>query len=1335
MREIFVSDLVKDILGPRGGPHEILDEKESPLSEYITGILAPASASFSAVFENIEAPGSADINTTEEDNTEGDADVQPPPLLHPALDPRNYPSSFGISFLVEGENPEIEVCLTWARYRFCEDRKKNKKFWKREPRYAYRVIKLMDNNQTVFIDSKGETVPHRDDAEISLHVITQQFRDCKTLQMVNLYMVNNLTVPDAEDVRKTEYYIFQPQIRVVCGKNTKIVSAEEQASEFSSAEDGDIDNFLEEKELAFLYRNRPVKARGFLCSAVWKDIDPLCPWNGNVKFNKTLKEPPFAWPDGEILPSHLRDKFLVPDVRSEFVPLYAIPSPDLDWPSRYGPPPELRADRLAETFDRERLKNLLKPLLDGYGKWIQQLQKEIENLPSSQKKIGERLISRCVTVFERMKKGLDILMKDDNARLAFCFANKAMDLQSRWIRKKPLEWRPFQLGYILTVLESLVSRTSDERDVCDLLWVPTGAGKTEAYLFLIAFIISFRRLKYGYRGAGVSVITRYTLRLLTIQQFRRLLALITACEYLRIDGLGKRPVVGWFPAECTLHYNGSGYLWGVVPFSAGLWVGGGVTPNRLGDIKLNDRRIYGALSILKDASRAARGEGEPAQIIHCPACGAILSVPSIGISGTQVLHLVIKTTTNKSRLAQHFQSCISKVFPSRYGSIELKNVHITPHSSADYFTVSLKLEIKGNALPSDIDNIWNNHIGKYMNMELVSARASRPGYFIRWYFTTGGQQRGYDFEIFCPSPDCPLKKPWCAGTPSGWVHGQRLPALSPSGGIPDIPDMPDRMRFVHVQNQFRLNGNPFISDRIPVPAFTVDEQVYHRLPSVVVATVDKFARPAFEPRSSSLFGNVDHYHCIWGYYRKGIPPLSSPSRDEHPSPAGNRGYLNYTEIGPFDPPDLIIQDELHLIEGPIGSLAGIYETAVDFLCSEPYTDEKKVKPKYIASTATIRNATDQIKSVFNRKVLLFPPPGLTIDDRFFIREKEIHTLDDSCPGRLYVGVCAPGKGALTPFIRICARLLQTAGNIKSTPGINIDPYWTLTCYFNSIRELSYARACYKDDIPARLRDIAKTEARSVSDYGIVELSRRVDSTDLPAILSSLMESYPNAIDVLLTTSMFGTGVDISRLSLMVVNGQPKTTSSYIQATGRVGRVYGGLVVTFFRASRPRDLSHYEFFCGYHRQLHRFVEPVTTYPFASGVLDKAIGPVSVFILRNMRDSTEWYREISAKDMARNRGSNEVLALPDIFENRAKSQPLLRQPPLNIRDFVNSELDRWQNIARISGTGLRYVEYQLYPFPRYDVVLGDSWHEYAGRGVIYKNAPQSLRDIEETCGFQT
>ena len=222
--------------------------------------------------------------------------------------------------------------------------------------------------------------------------------------------------------------------------------------------------------------------------------------------------------------------------------------------------------------------------------------------------------------------------------------------------------------------------------------------------------------------------------------------------------------------------------------------------------------------------------------------------------------------------------------------------------------------------------------------------------------------------------------------------------------------------------------------------------------------------------------------------------------------------------------------------------------------------------------------------------------------------------------------------------------------------------------------------------------------------------------------------------------MFGTGVDIPRIGLMVVHGQPKTTSAYIQSTGRVGRSRGALVVVFLRATRPRDLNHYEFFCGYHRQLHRYVEPPTVYPFAPNVAEIALGPVLVFILRNMRNVTlRWGDKDSAKEMPTYRfNAKELKMISNYVSQRINQQPPARRVLSNvIQDRINFLLDRWSSVAT-RYPNLVYSETVLWGTPSRSVVLGDPVHQHAKLTgqleVVYENTPQSLREVEETIAFE-
>jgi hypothetical protein len=912
-----------------------------------------------------------------------------------------------------------------------------------------------------------------------------------------------------------------------------------------------------------------------------------------------------------------------------------------------------------------------------------------------------------------------------------------MALQSRWTRQRVDSWRPFQLVFQLINIPAVAQPASPDRLACDLLWIPTGGGKTEAYLGLAAFTFAFRRLDARLQtrpegGGGVSVLSRYTLRLLTIQQFRRALALITACEALRVQLIGTAR--GWRPKRAN---QDADWIWGRTRFSIGLWVGGNVTPNGLFTFSFPGptgalQTVWGALSILKGEDNG-EGEGDPAQVIKCPCCSSILAVPPDGFRAGRetTIHFVLQSQ-NFTGLPS-LQS-LSGPMQQRPGGqapeplFRVLNAQIVPHGyQPDFYTLTVRFVSFRDVAPADVDTWVRQTVISAVSRRtrLVCARGSRPGYFLRTAPFRGGRQNDVDFEIYCPNPDCALNRSdsWSEMTPEG---------LAP------------------VQEAFE-GPAARESARIPIPALTVDDQIYHRCPTVVVATVDKFARLAFEPRAAGMFGIVDHYCDRHGYYRAGCPPTRQLPQNPTDHPPG----VTPIPAPRFARPDLILQDELHLIEGPLGSMVGIYETAIETLATTSVNGHI-YRPKYVASSATVRRAGDQVQSLYDRRLVQFPPPGIEIDDNFFAVGGEAHPLDSAPPGRLYMGICAPGRGAQTPIVRIWSRLLQQMeGRRQAGIGtVELDPFWTLVGYFNAIRELAGAVALARQDIPERMAFISPAP-RPMPEGEPMELSSRASSLELPGMLERLGETL-NAgtpVNSVVSTSMFGTGVDVSRLSLMVVHGQPKTSSSYIQATGRVGRQRGGLVVTFYRASRPRDLSHYEFFIGYHRELYRHVEPVTVNPFSPRARDRALGPVTVAILRQaielamptmvipilglwrVQQAYSGGTRCRAGDMAGAQGNPEVTAVPVVFESRASSQPQGRRPQLAIVSAeANAEIARWAQLAAIAGTALLYHESSMVRRPVNAVVLGDLAHEALGLPVAFENAPNSLREVESATTFR-
>jgi len=1290
--------LAEEILGPRDGPYERMIGRNGrpppdPSDEYVVGVLEPRDFRRGALayFGRPVLVSDQDINRMDDDEKSPDEEEDydygsGPEQITPELDPRALPKSLGLSFVITGNNARIAFCATWARYR------KQDNYWQRMP---YSVIK-----HGISLGSDAEWSSDQDSG-VMLHL--RQIRVVHGIH-ISLYLVN--TTPVSSPHRpKVDELVFQPQIRVVCEGDAKLHPIR-----------GDDESEQDEEGIAMLYRHRYAKARGHLCGAMWREVDPerSPPTSGPEEFG-----PPFGWVDGQTLPPEDRRFFTEPDARTEYLPCYAVEQGSL-----LGPKSEhldqIPTEVLAELWDPNELDLFLRPVVDAYERWIATEKQTRSTFPLRYSQTATKNVDLCDQTLRRMKEGLNLLRTDQDVRLAFCFMNKVMQQQSIWKSSSaPLRWYLFQIGFILQCIAGIAHENHPDRLLCDLLWFPTGTGKTEAYLGLTVFTIALRRriakrLESDPARGGVNVISRYTLRLLTIQQFRRALNTITACEYLRTKG--------WLPKG----HQKEDHPWGTTRFSIGLWVGAGVTPNHLVDWRGYDPdrkrsvlylgavgELYGRRRLRSSATVRLEGEeSEPAQVLNCPACGSILAVSPTTLSlGDHEIHWIVSCqrspVPNMSRIRA-------------YRGLSVRNLGITRLPNHTSYVVSVQFRTERSDVSPDTVDAWWEEILKPAidpNCREEFARPSRPGYFFR---RASLARKPIDFEIHCPNPSCDLNR-------ISWY--ELVPSESGDVMTPILPT-------------FRIPGKPSAGHGVPIPAYTVDDQVYGRCPSMVVATVDKFARLAFEPRAASLFGYVNRYNVDWGYFRDNTPPETGDIKMGR----------SYSASG-FDPPSLIIQDELHLIEGPLGTMVGLYEAGIEIL-SNTRRNDVNVRPKYVASTATIRQADSQVRALFDRGLAQFPPPSLSADDSFFAISREPHQLESIPPGRLYLGVCAPGRGAQTPIVRIWAVILHEMAEIRRLRGSSdreADQFWTLVGYFNAKRELAGALGLYRADIPERLRVLtARTGRHTRGPLHYVELSGRTESFEIPGKLDRLAKFPDNDVDAVFATSMFGTGVDVERLGLMVVHGQPKTTANYIQATGRVGRQTGGLVVTFLRATRPRDLDHYEFFVGYHRSLYRHVEPITVYPFSPRARERGLGPLSVIILRNGRTisgvpiAPHWASEDAARrgrarrsgsrTMAVRRHSPEVRALVEAIESRARIQPRGRNPGNDICGMeVSSELDRWEAFALQRQRDLVYYESSMRKEPCLPVVLGDPAHEERHIPQVFRNAPQSLREVEATTTF--
>ena len=1199
--------------------------------------------------------------------------------------------------MATGQAIRMEICATWSRYEkhtLASGEPDGRAKWVRCPRGVVNDITIgaLAPEPIALEDGGGLTMAFRVGV-------------CRPdgSRAISVFLVNR--AERATHELRTPLVVFQPQIRIVLGPGTELVDWPDLPS---SKRDDDADS------LRLLYTDSPIRARGYLCGAVWKGIDPEREEAELVGLGIPA-EYPFVWQDGPaVFDVGTACRFIRPDLRTDFVPLSTVFSPSAEWDQDYGSSPEFGPWELAKCTDPEAISDALDPLPAAYQAWVNDLRKKGAGLPAYFQPIANNHLDQCHTALSRIRDGIRILKEDSDARLAFCFANQAMGLQSSWARKQkgepatPHGWRPFQLAFLLMEIPAVLDRSGPQRETCDLLWFPTGGGKTEAYLVVAAFVMAWRRLvalrANSLEGYGLAVLSRYTLRLLTIQQFRRALAMVTACEFLR--------ATHWHPDGPSEGHQ-SATVWGTERFGIGLWVGSSVTPSRLFG-------TGGALEILEGAK--ARDGADPAQVLSCPCCGATLAVTSEQLrAGNRLwIHWVCRW---------HGVSDLPDLQgDTPEGNFRILNSRISSLETPCFRTLSLEVEpLRSQELDTlqPMSALWQHIKSKLKEAQItvdlqpgLGKRPDRPGYFIR-EGRLGRMGRSLDFEVVCPDPDCSLRVAWRE------VRNQVTTA------------MPE---------PFAADGGG--ASRIPIPSSTVDSQIYGRCPSMVVATVDKFAMLPFRPEAAALFGGVDRFDPNLGYWR---------------SDPGNPGAVpavgQPVAVTPFLPPDLVLQDELHLIEGPLGSMVGLYEAALDLLMAKWDGEKRTFRPLHLASSATVRATRQQVKALFNRSVSVFPPPGIQASDSFFARTPTGHPLDPRRKGRIYLAVCNPGSSTLVAQRNLWSRLLQAGQDRMGVARVeDLDGFWTIVNYYNAIRELAGSSRMVAQDVQERLGRIHGRTVRPYREEGILELSSRTDSLRLPGLLETLSRGLlsqgpEGCLDMLHTTSMFGTGVDVSRLSLMLVHGQPKTAAAYIQATGRVGREAPGLVLTLHRANRPRDLSHYEFFTGFHGALYRYVEPITISPFSPRAMERALGPIAVMLLR-LAPSLRNHRvppgfRMDPREISASRNEPALAVMTELLEDRAQGMPPDRRPHAGeCLGLSEAMLDLWkQRSDNPCGLEFAYNEWTIQKPAKMMVVLGDAAHKEVrppnppeggflpavAPACAFPDTPTSMREVEATTAF--
>lgn len=510
-----------------------------------------------------------------------------------------------------------------------------------------------------------------------------------------------------------------------------------------------------------------------------------------------------------------------------------------------------------------------------------------------------------------------------------------------------------------------------------------------------------------------------------------------------------------------------------------------------------------------------------------------------------------------------------------------------------------------------------------------------------------------------------------------------------------------------------------------LPVVTVDEEIYRLLPDLVIATADKFAQLPWQGPTSALFGRVNE-RCERHGYR--TPDLTWWAKDDHRpthKATDGRPAAKTAPCLPLRPPDLIIQDELHLIAGPLGSLFGLYETAIDELCAWE-VDGAPARPKIVASTATIRRAEHQTYNLFCRELAVFPPQVLDAGDSFFALERST----DDVPGRLYLGICAPGHRFKSVATRVYTAAMAAAQVLYEEHGAAADPWMTAVGYFNSLRELGGMRRMLDDEVANRLSRTKRRQLANRTIYETAELTSRVFSGDIPDLLDQLSVPFtgtkpergqPWPMDAVLATNMISVGVDVPRLGLMLCSGQPKATAEYIQATSRVGRSDAGpgLVITIYNWARPRDLSHYERFEHYHQTFYRYVEALSVTPFARRALDR--GATALLVAATRHAEAAWNANSSAQQIPIANGEAAVQPIQDRIAERV-SLVAGSEAEAEVTKMLKARRDGWSKEQDKIGVNLTFTRGTGDAINLLHSPEEGPWEVFT--------APNSLRDVEPT-----
>ena len=1128
IRSRLVDTLRRDLIGPGPQDADLAHErlKNNPSRWYLAGFLAPALEGIAEGAESVEDEGDpllTDEAPDPETGTGGGRAADDAPDDEPSARKSRVPSSCGLTVLVDASVREVEVSLSWGDYVtvpplpdevFTDEKAQfdpayRNVQWQRVPGQETLRLPVPENGRGRPVLVPGSAGAQRAGGALVLeaharpYTLDQPDGTKRHLMALTVMVVNrrNNTRRRFSDVT----FAFQVRLEV---RSAPGLYPRANVTGYASS---DLDAALADLH----YCDVAEYAVGCNTSAAWAPDE-----------------------DGIVRAAH-----------TDFLPAAEVERVE---PNENIGDVEFGMEALAAlaASGPDALRDSLRHLPKHYEAWIAVQEATIAGIAGAPRQAtAQRLINSARQARDRIAAGIALLGGDRHARLAFRAMNEAVARAARQ-REAGLDgdpsaqraprWRPFQLAFILLNLSGLQDRLHPDREVVDLLFFPTGGGKTEAYLGLAAWTIAHRRIiNGGTLGAGVAVLMRYTLRLLTLDQLSRASGVICALELMRGEP-------AWL--------DGNKRLLGDWPIEIGLWVGSAASPNRLG--KTGDGRKDTAVARVRRFRRD--GREAPAPIKACPWCA-------------------------------------------------------TPFSRDSFACI-----------PTE--------------------RAPR------------------NMEIRCANPACAF-----TGTRS-------------------------------------------------LPILTVDEVIYRRLPAFVIATVDKFAGLPWLAEAGAFFGHVDR-EDQWGFYGAADP-----------RGMGTPLYGDAT----LAPPELIVQDELHLISGPLGTVAALYEVALDRLATRTW-EGKQVRPKVVASTATVRRASAQIEALFDRhRTEVFPPPGPNRRHSFFAT-----TVPSSQePARLYVGLAAPGKGPKLIFLRALTTLLAAA-EMEAQAGGDADPYLTALCYFNALRELGGARRIVEDEVRSKLAAYG-TERRRISPLDqpfanrrlrdVLELTSRESTDKVAAAREALAKPCADpaqGVDVALATNMISVGLDIGRLGLMVVQGQPKAAAEYIQATSRVGRLADkpGFVLVLLNAHKPRDRLHYEGFRHFHECFYRAVEATSVTPWAARAMDRALAPVVVAAARHLIPALT--PDAEAGEIA---GYNSARAM-------IVKMILDRAPPADVvgghaalRIAIDQLLDAWEALANDKRAN---AERLYYGYPREKALLHDPLDPLlAALDPNYRRftAGRSMRDVE-------